>query len=219
MAQDIISIREKIAALGETADKDAITPAVLAQLLRDIVDIIPTEELPAERNNICLEVRGGDLYAYGSRRLLTKGFVPYLFRYSKTRAHYPGMPEKRKVSKGWHLFGSRHTVLIENNLVKFSLKDHNEIHMPGGDYSCDPTDLIRLREKEGNQVLGWGKSIISLADYKTGKPRMVKLRLALGFAKPINPSGMKLTPLNLVSNLAEFFIIYNPAAETFTLKV
>ena len=45
---------------------------------------------------------------------------------------------------------------------------------------------------------------------------MIRLRFGIGFAKPIYPGRAAITPANLASSLAEFYLIYNPGTEKWT---
>ena len=64
----------------------------------------------------------------------------------------------------------------------------------------------------------WGRSMIRLFDTRAHQNRMVRLRFAIGFAKPINPGKSKVNVLNLVSNLAEFSVVYDPRNDKYVLS-
>lgn len=46
------------------------------------------------------------------------------------------------------------------------------------------------------------------------KRRMIRLRFAIGFGKLLTPGKGRITTANLVSTLAEFALIYDPASKT-----
>ena len=43
---------------------------------------------------------------------------------------------------------------------------------------------------------------------------MIRLRFAIGFGKLLTPGNGRITTANLVSTLAEFALIYDPASKT-----
>ena len=173
----------------------------------------------------CLVV-DGMLKIKGASKLVEAGYVPYLFRWTRKRNHYHDKyrPEDKigkkycAKTKGWHLYGSCHSVdLSINNILSFSTNSHFEQANEADGYSPLPDSLVRIHNrKDGRKSIGWGRSTIDLGT--PGNPykqRMVRLRFAVGFAKKIEPNKVPITPANLVSSLAEFSIVYNPISQRF----
>lgn len=173
---------------------------------------------------IGVRVRDGRLELYGHKSLVSAGYVPYIFRWTRKRNQFKDKyatdaNKGRKYcteTKGWHLYGSMYAVRIIDNLVQFSLNPHIELHRPAVGWSTAPTAIVKTHtNKKGFKTFGWGRSVVVLRDYKSKNKnnRMIRLRFAIGFAPKISPGKIAVTPANLVSSLAEFSIIYNPAAD------
>lgn len=117
-----------------------------------------------------------------------------------------------------------YAVKLNGTQVMFSTGPHNLLcteKQPG--YSGSPQSFVSHSvDKEGNRTFGWGRSSVHLLDRNLAKKtsrkkeRMIRLRFGIGFAKPIYPGRAAITPANLASSLAEFYLIYNPATEKWT---
>ena len=173
---------------------------------------------------IGVRVRGGRLELYGHKALVSAGYVPYIFRWTRKRNQFKDKYATddnigRKYcteTKGWHLYGSIHAVRVSGNLVQFSINSHHDLHKPAVGWSTAPSAVVKVRtNRKGFKAFGWGRSVVVLRDYKSKNKnnRMIRLRFAIGFAPKISPGKIAVTPANLVSSLAEFSIIYNPAAD------
>ena len=160
----------------------------------------------------------------GAQKFIQAGYVPYLFRLTKKRNRFRDKeyskkyPEKKfcDPTKGWHLFGSCYTVKVEGDTLYFSTNVSKRLHQQASSYSPSATSLIHeYTNKHGHPCITWGRSTIILVDLKRGKdkypPRMVKLRLAVGFGKRQTPCKARITPSFLKSGLAEFSLIYDPS--------
>ena len=174
---------------------------------------------------IGVRVRGGRLELYGHKALVSAGYVPYIFRWTRKRNQFKDKyasdaNKGRKYcteTKGWHLYGSIHAVRVSDNLVQFTTNTHNNLHKPAVGWSTAPSAVVKVRtNKKGFKAFGWGRSIVVLRDYKSKNKnnRMIRLRFAIGFAPKILPGKIAVTPANLVSSLAEFSIVYNPTTDT-----
>lgn len=176
------------------------------------------------KGQIAVEIVDGELRVYGSGQLAQAGYVPYLFRHTRKRnrdkVHVDGSTYTYgPVSKGLHLFGSRHSVKVEGTVAKFSTNDSLSFHKQAEGYTPDPIALVHPRTNaDGKVTLPWGRSLIKLYDYRARQNRMVRLRFAIGYAKPVNHGKGKVNVLNLVSNLAEFSVVYNPKSDEFCLS-
>ena len=111
------------------------------------------------------------------------------------------------------------TVKVEGTVAKFSTNGSEDFHKPAEGYTPDVLALIHRNIKEDGRVtIPWGRSVIKLYDTRARQNRMIRLRFAIGYAKPVEHGRGKVNVLNLVSNLAEFSVVYNPRANTFTLS-
>lgn len=206
---------------------DTVLPA-LERLEASIASLLGnTNDLGAlsAKGQIAVEIVDGELRVYGSGQLAQAGYVPYLFRHTRKRnrdkIHTDGNGGYTygPVSKGWHLFGSRHSVQVNGTVAKFSTNESVSFHKQAQGYTTVPEALVHPHiHSNGKITLPWGRSSIRLYDYRAHQNRMVRLRFAIGYAKPVDHGRGKVNVLNLVSNLAEFSVVYNPRANTFTLS-
>ena len=172
---------------------------------------------------IAVEIVDGRLRVYGAEALAKEGYVPYLFRHTRRRNRIRNENEANRtfssVTKGWHLYGSKYSVRVNGTTVAFSINEPNELHQEANGYSFNPIYLVHPHtNSEGHVSLPWGRSMIRLYDTRAHQNRMVRLRFAIGFAKPISPGKSKVNVLNLVSNLAEFSVVYDPRNDKYVLS-
>lgn len=205
---------------------DTVLPA-LERLETSIASILGTSDnlsALSAKGQIAVEIVDGELRVYGSGQLAQAGYVPYLFRHTRKRnrdkVHADGADSTYgPVSKGWHLFGSRHSVIVEGTVAKFSTNESRQFHQEADGYTPDPIALVHPHiDDNGKVTLPWGRSVIKLFDFRARQNRMVRLRFAIGYAKPVNHGKGKVNVLNLVSNLAEFSVVYNPRTDAFSLS-
>lgn len=168
------------------------------------------------------------LYVLGAANLIANGYVPYLFRNVRKCNPYEDKdvpPEDWKQSgpatKGWGVLGSIYTVRMLGSQVQISKNGRNHMCVKAvNGYSADPEYFVSHGHNQyGEPTVGYGRSSICLIDEgdpKRKKHRLIRLRYAIGFAKPIYPGRAKITPANLASNLAEFSLVYNPATQTWS---
>lgn len=176
------------------------------------------------KGQIAVEIVDGQLRVYGSSQLAQAGYVPYLFRHTRKRNRdnvhtVDGKASYGSAAKGWHLFGSRHSIKVSGTVASFSTNESKKFHEPADGYTVDPIALVHPHTHDNGKVsLPWGRSVIHLYDTRAHQNRMVRLRFAVGYAKPMNHGSSKLNVLNLVSNLAEFSVIYNPRDNSYALS-
>lgn len=169
---------------------------------------------------IACEVVGSQLQVYGAAALIKAGYVPYLFRHTRRRNRHRNSSDPTIThslpTKGWHLYGSRHSVRVVGTRVEFSTNTSKDLHNKATAYSPYCSALVKLhRRDDGTLSLPWGRSMIRLYDRFAKHERMLRLPFAIGFAKPIDHGTQKVNVLNLVSNLAEFTLVYNPVTKAF----
>lgn len=175
---------------------------------------------------IHLSIENGLLKIFGAQQLIADGYVPYLFRHTRKRNQWDdkialddGATPKKYCDKrkGWNLYGSVYTLKIINSIVKISTNSKSHYTITAQGYSSEPSYFVKTftRTRDKAPCFGWGRSVVSLLDPKNHrKHRMIRLRFAIGFAKKILPGRSLITTANLVSSLAEFSLIYNPAKKT-----
>jgi len=175
---------------------------------------------------IQVSVENGLLRIYGAQQPIDDGYVPYLFRHTRKRNQWKdkvaleaGATPKKYCDKrkGWNLYGSVHTLKIANSIVAISTNTKSHYSVEAAGYSSAPSSFVKTftRARDNAPCFGWGRSVVSLLDPKNPrKHRMIRLRFAIGFAKKILPGRSLITTANLVSSLAEFSLIYNPATKT-----
>lgn len=178
-------------------------------------------------------VEDGELHVLGAQQLIADGYVPYIFRPVRKRNPFKDKTASAEelaskkycpTKKGWGVFGSMYAVKVVGTRVTFSTGPHNLLcikNQPG--YSGSPENFVSSHtDKNGNKTFGWGRSSVHLVDANLAKTtskkkeRMIRLRFGIGFAKPIYPGRAAVTPANLASSLAEFYVIYNPATKKWT---
>jgi hypothetical protein len=78
-------------------------------------------------------------------------------------------------------------------------------------YEDSPVCLLHIKtDKRGNKYVPWGLSKIYMNDFhRKGVERMLRLPYAIGFAKEKPIGRTTITADDLVSNLAQFSIIYD----------
>lgn len=174
-------------------------------------------------SQITCVVIDGYLHVLGASNLISNGYVPYIFRLVRKRNPYDDKDvpvEDRKAygpaTKGWGVLGSIYTVRLNGGRVEISKNGRSHMCVKAIDgYSPEPYYFVSHdTDEQGRPTVGYGRSSISLLDPKDPKEkreRMIRLRYAIGFAKPIYPGRAKITPANLASSLAEFSLIYNTA--------
>ena len=177
---------------------------------------------------ISVNIENGRVRVSGINALISAGCVPYIFRHTRKRNQfhhrkdYNEDPNKKYCSKrkGWNLWGSLNAVKVENGIVYFSINPKSELTKEAVGWSATPTTLVKVhKNKNGFDCIGWGRSIISLHDAKDGnKRRMLRLRFAIAFGQPLGPGRVRVSPNNMVSNLAEFSVIYNAPNDTWSFS-
>ncbi|MCH5346261.1 MAG: hypothetical protein J1E63_04090, partial [Muribaculaceae bacterium] len=180
------------------------------------------EMAQAAISNIAVEILNGTVNVLGAAKLVKAGYVPYLFRWTRKRNRYnhkkrTDEDRERKhcaKSKGWHLYGSAEAVKLSGNKLMFTTNPWNKKHVEAEDFSDSPDSLVIIHEHpSGSKTITWGRSTVSLHDEQSDEPnkfRIVRLRFAVGFGKPVKHGIARITPCNLVSNLAEFSIVLGP---------
>lgn len=199
--------------------------------LETLLKQLQSEGVPSatsKNHHISCEVVDGYLKLHGIAELVKDGYVPYLFRWTRKRNQYHHRAKYRKdgdagkkycqQSKGWHCLGSRFAVSLDGNMLLFSTGSHAELHQAGSRYTGDPLNLIHIHtRKDGKKSVAWGRAMVKLSD-RSGNPRMIRLRYAVGFAWPLMHGHKAMRSCYMVSNLAEFSLVYDPKQDLWRLS-
>ena len=180
---------------------------------------------------ISCDVVNGNLNVKGASKLVSAGYVPYLFRLTRKRNQYH---EKQRtdadrhkkycpIKKGWHLYGSCYAVSLQGDTLCFSTNSKSQLHKESDGYSSSPSALVHVHTNaKGYKSVAWGRSTIVLNNLENAKNpkkmRLVRLRFAVGFAKLMTPGKAAITPANLVSSLAEFSLVFDPNTEQWSFS-
>ena len=213
------SVQQLIQEFRVINTKGAITPDSLGYLLERLYNEAGSAGSGSAHSNIHVEVVDGEVRLYGGEALEQKGYVPYLFRHTKRMNRKTVIDEngeelklKSRNTKGWHLYGSRHSIKVQNTFVLFSTNSPDEVHREAEGYSGDIENLIHVKYSNipHKRQIPWGRARIMLYNKQSNTERMLRLRFAIAYAKPYNPAKKRINTRDLVSNLAEFAIIYDP---------
>ena len=177
---------------------------------------------------ISAEVTGVRLHITNADWYIQNGYYPFVFQSSSKRnrihmRHFtddmPNVYTPRH--KGWNVMGGRVGCfkIDDNGCLMISLLDRNfwhsrEFDIASRGYSNDAIDFTPIRLAEsgnvGDFVIRYGGKLHSPTnDNNLGCMR--RFPFAIGFGKEYNYSLIRLTPGQLVSNLAEFSVVYNNA--------
>ena len=168
---------------------------------------------------ISVQTEGDRLYVLGAQNLIVKGFIPYLFRQSRKRSRFNSNDKEPTNTKkycrerrGWNLFGSCYTVKMDGNKFTFNAQGKSEYTIPSSVYSDKPETLVTEHTTQsGVPTVAWGSRCVRLIDpHNSSKRRMIRLRFAIGFGPETTPGRVRITPASLVTNLAEFSLVYDP---------
>jgi hypothetical protein len=79
-------------------------------------------------------------------------------------------------------------------------------------YAENPQSILHLNSKDDNEYVAFGKSIIKLKSKSSDYYRMLRLPFAIAFATDVAKHKTVFAE-NMVSNLAQFSIIFDPYAK------
>jgi hypothetical protein len=168
-------------------------------------------ELTSPCFHIGCNVIAGVLYVSGASAL--KLYTPFIFRYTKKHNHRGSRsqitPRTLPQSKGWHLFGGNYTAVINQDYsISFQTGGHMAIDLKGGDYTEEASALVNVGSNESGEYVSWGRNQIPLV--KNDSYRRVKLKFAIAFGKPRENLAQPFDFSSLVTNLAQFSVLFDP---------
>ena len=216
---------EGIADLAEnlqvTNDDLAATQKSVEENARGITSIKAKTDCP----RIAVEVVDGKLRVYNASYYTKNGYYPFVFRFTSKRnrctlENYPDRKRGAK-NKGWHVIGGLpNDVKIDSNgCVMFRTSPLEDWHHLGNDlisHSYEAKYVVGAKGTDEKMYVPWGKKKVRVTS-NHGTYLMRRFRFAIGFAKSFNNVFATITPAHLVSNLAEFSVIFDPCTKEFHL--
>ena len=216
---------EGIADLAEnlqvTNDDLAATQKSVEENARGITSIKAKTDCP----RIAVEVVDGKLRVYNASYYTKNGYYPFVFRFTSKRnrctlENYPDRKRGAK-NKGWHVIGGLpNDVKIDSNgCVMFRTSPLEDWHHLGNDlisHSYEAKYVVGAKGSDEKMYIPWGKKKVRVSS-NHGTYLMRRFRFAIGFAKSFNNVFATITPAHLVSNLAEFSVIFDPCTKEFHL--
>ena len=217
---------EGIADLAEnlqvTNDDLAATQKSVEENARGITSIKAKTDCP----RIAVEVVDGKLRVYNASYYTKNGYYPFVFRFTSKRnrctlENYPDRKRGAK-NKGWHVIGGLpNDVKIDSNgCVMFRTSPLEDWHMIENgviiSHSYEAKYVVGVKGTGEKMYVPWGKKKVRVTS-NHGTYLMRRFRFAIGFAKSFNNVFATITPAHLVSNLAEFSVIFDPCTKEFHL--
>ena len=207
--------------LQVTNDDLAATQKSVEENARGITSIKAKTDCP----RIAVEVVDGKLRVYNASYYTKNGYYPFVFRFTSKRnrctlENYPDRKRGAK-NKGWHVIGGLpNDVKIDSNgCVMFRTSPLEDWHHLGNDlisHSYEAKYVVGAKGSDEKMYVPWGKKKVRVTS-NHGTYLMRRFRFAIGFAKSFNNVFATITPAHLVSNLAEFSVIFDPCTKEFHL--
>lgn len=207
--------------LQVTNDDLAATQKSVEENARGISSIKKVTDCP----RIATSVINGKLQIYNFRYYIQNGYYAFVFRLTskRNRCSLQNFPEKRRGDKhkGWHVIGGLpNDVKIDSNgCVMFRTSPLEDWHHLGNDlisHSYEAKYVVGAKGSDEKMYIPWGKKKVRVSS-NHGTYLMRRFRFAIGFAKSFNNVFATITPAHLVSNLAEFSVIFDPCTKEFHL--
>lgn len=169
--------------------------------------------------HIEVHTEGNSIFLKFDNELTSKGYVPYLFRYSvKTARHRKASePDSERTRtpkrRGWHLFYSHRKITLgDKNKVLF-LTNTSNLDMANAIYHFNIRWLLgNIRKEAGKYIVGFGHKTYKI----TGSH---KFKFGIAFAPAPRPEQQGIDMRSLVTNMAAFKIIFVVDPDNNTYKV
>lgn len=207
--------------LQVTNDDLAATQKSVLENAKGITSIKAKTDCP----RIAIDIIDGKLHVYNASYYTKNGYYPFVFRFTskRNRCTLENYPDKKRgaKNKGWHVIGGlpNNVKFDSNGCVMFrtsplcewgALKDGVISH------SYEAKYVVGAKGTEEKMYVPWGKKKVRVTS-NHGTYLMRRFRFAIGFAKEYTRDLMGITPAHLVSNLAEFSVIFDPCTKEFHL--
>ena len=175
---------------------------------------------------IAVDIVDGKLHVYNASYYTKNGYYPFVFRFTskRNRCTLENYPDKKRGAKhkGWHVIGGLpNDVKIDSNgCVMFRTSPLEDWHMIENgviiSHSYEAKYVVGVKGTGEKMYVPWGKKKVRVTS-NHGTYLMRRFRFAIGFAKSFNNVFATITPAHLVSNLAEFSVIFDPCTKEFHL--
>lgn len=216
-AQQVIDLNAAKKGLGDLQTQVSNIDALVTRLQEAITEL--SAEVISNKTKISVIVEDEVLRVRGIAKLTKEGCVPYIFRHIRKRNQFrdnkrsESQRDKKYCSKriGWNLWGSRNAVRVVDGVVEFSLNNKSELTIDALGFASTPQTLVHVhKNRDGFDCIGWGRSTILLQDPRNcNLPRMIRLRFAIAFGRPLGPGRVRVTPDLMATDLIEFSVVYN----------
>lgn len=217
---------EGIADLAEnlqvTNDDLAATQKSVEENARSITSIKAKTDCP----RIAVDIVDGKLHVYNASYYTKNGYYPFVFRFTskRNRCTLENYPDKKRgaKNKGWHVIGGlpNNVKFDSNGCVMFRTSPLEDWHMIENgviiSHSYEAKYVVGVKGTGEKMYVPWGKKKVRVTS-NHGTYLMRRFRFAIGFAKSFNNVFATITPAHLVSNLAEFSVIFDPCTKEFHL--
>lgn len=208
--------------LQVTNDDLAATQKSVEENARGITSIKAKTDCP----RIAVDIVDGKLHVYNTSYYTKNGYYPFVFRFTskRNRCTLENYPDKKRGAKhkGWHVIGGLpNDVKIDSNgCVMFRTSPLEDWHMIENgviiSHSYEAKYVVGVKGTGEKMYVPWGKKKVRVTS-NHGTYLMRRFRFAIGFAKSFNNVFATITPAHLVSNLAEFSVIFDPCTKEFHL--
>lgn len=175
---------------------------------------------------IAVDIVDGKLHVYNTSYYTKNGYYPFVFRFTskRNRCTLENYPDKKRGAKhkGWHVIGGLpNDVKIDSNgCVMFRTSPLEDWHMIENgviiSHSYEAKYVVGVKGTGEKMYVPWGKKKVRVTS-NHGTYLMRRFRFAIGFAKSFNNVFATITPAHLVSNIAEFSVIFDPCTKEFHL--
>ena len=175
---------------------------------------------------IAVDIVDGKLHVYNTSYYTKNGYYPFVFRFTskRNRCTLENYPDKKRGAKhkGWHVIGGLpNDVKIDSNgCVMFRTSPLEDWHMIENgviiSHSYEAKYVVGVKGTGEKMYVPWGKKKVRVTS-NHGTYLMRRFRFAISFAKSFNNVFATITPAHLVSNLAEFSVIFDPCTKEFHL--
>lgn len=216
---------EGIADLTENLQVTNDDLAATQKSVQDNSSTITSIKAKTDCPRIAVEVVDGKLHVFNASYYTKNGYYPFVFRFTSKRnrctlENYPDRKRGAK-NKGWHVIGGLpNDVKIDSNgCVMFRTSPLEDWHHLGNNlisHSYEAKYVVGAKGTDEKMYVPWGKKKVRVTS-NHGTYLMRRFRFAIGFAKSFNNVFATITPAHLVSNLAEFSVIFDPCTKEFHL--
>ena len=217
---------EGIADLTENLQVTNDDLAATQKSVQDNSSTITSIKAKTDCPRIAVDIVDGKLHVYNTSYYTKNGYYPFVFRFTSKRnrctlENYPDRKRGAK-NKGWHVIGGLpNDVKIDSNgCVMFRTSPLEDWHMIENgviiSHSYEAKYVVGVKGTGEKMYVPWGKKKVRVTS-NHGTYLMRRFRFAIGFAKSFNNVFATITPAHLVSNLAEFSVIFDPCTKEFHL--